>query len=500
MNEIKLSERKLILGAFAFIGIPYFLFLFSWLKLPYLIVTVPAFLFLAYKLYEYSKTFTEDYSICTFGLLTIILVALLWCWTAGIGYAFYQSGDQQHRNAVFHDLINYNWPVIFEQYDYGLVYYMGIWILPAIIGKVFAFITGSVDIAWAAGNAALLLWCALGVTITALLLVTKFRITKYMYLIVILLILVLFSGLDIVGWIGEEIYTKSFLPRLQHIEPWTGLFQFRSNTTQLFWVYNQAIPCWIATLLILKISDIRYLGFIFFSMFFYAPFCAIGLTPFIAYKIYNYYLEDKSLKRCFRAIFSNTNIVSGIIIGLITFLFYKTNHSVQSGFDFLFNRIDISIFTFSATWAVFFLLECVVFVVIVWQEQKKNPLLYITILTLAITSIIVIGEGGEVSFRASVSMPALFVIMCFVMDTVIKCLNNYNKKKVLLYCSIVVLCIGAMTPFTEYFRAFDNIKYYKKINVVADDIKTNNRADLYYTHNFIATNISKNWFYQYVLR
>ena len=60
--------------------------------------------------------------------------------------------------------------------------------------------------------------------------------------------------MDIVGLLltGNPSVIETRLCEKIHIEWWARFYQFSSFTTQLFWVFNQAVPAWIATLLVLS--------------------------------------------------------------------------------------------------------------------------------------------------------------------------------------------------------------------------------------------------------
>jgi len=64
------------------------------------------------------------------------------------------------RNAMFRDIVTYEWPVIYQK-NGAVVYYTDYWLVPALIGKIAGYTIGQVT---------LLLWGALGLTLTALLL------------------------------------------------------------------------------------------------------------------------------------------------------------------------------------------------------------------------------------------------------------------------------------------------------------------------------------------
>ncbi|MCD7796925.1 MAG: hypothetical protein LUG95_04795 [Clostridiales bacterium] len=94
-------------------------------------------------------------------LLILFVVALIWCWLGGTGGFFYQYLDYNWRNAIFHDLINYDWPVIYEETQRMLDYFIGVWLFPALVGKFFLLVGASAAVAWYAANAVLLIYCSL---------------------------------------------------------------------------------------------------------------------------------------------------------------------------------------------------------------------------------------------------------------------------------------------------------------------------------------------------
>ena len=103
-------------------------------------------------------------------LIVLAVVSLIAVFVSGVGEYIYSMPDHVFRRAIFNDLINYKWPVI---YDYrtqfnpraiavlgktegttALVYYTAFWMPSALVGKLFGT---------AAGNVFLLIWTSLGV-------------------------------------------------------------------------------------------------------------------------------------------------------------------------------------------------------------------------------------------------------------------------------------------------------------------------------------------------
>jgi hypothetical protein len=70
------------------------------------------------------------------------------------------------------------------------------------------------------------------------------------------------------------------------LEWWAVIFQYSSITTQLYFVFNQCIPAWIITLLIIDQKNSRNIFFYYSILIFYGPFPFIGLFPVVVYKFF----------------------------------------------------------------------------------------------------------------------------------------------------------------------------------------------------------------------
>ena len=184
-------------------------------------------------------------------LVVLFLIALLWAAFGGQGNHYYQSHDWNWRNAIFRDLIYQDWPVIYEKYNKALVYYIGFW-LPAasvvkIIAKIFpAILTTSA--AFTLGNQLLWIWTTIGVFLVELLLITYIKPKTVKKMLCVPVLLIGFSGLDILGVLYKIIVEDRKFANL-HLEWWMdGKMQFSSLTTCLFWVFNQCVIPWIVIL------------------------------------------------------------------------------------------------------------------------------------------------------------------------------------------------------------------------------------------------------------
>lgn len=216
-------------------------FLLTWVRLP---VSVPCVLAIAAAFILYScrrkqvdlfGRAEDDFALPSAAVLAVVLCALAWTFFSGIGGYFYQNEDHYGRNAIFHDLLNHSWPVYFDGTPYALDYYVGFWILPALVGKLLSALMGASWL-WPVANAALFVQTVWFLALTLLLLLAVVQVQALCKVCLSLVVFLLFSGMDVLmARYNPEAWRHQ-------IEWWAQCYQFSSNTTCLFWVYNQAVP------------------------------------------------------------------------------------------------------------------------------------------------------------------------------------------------------------------------------------------------------------------
>ena len=116
-------------------------------------------------------------------IIGIGIILLLWVIVSGVGGFIWQNTwDHKFRNAVFKDLVRYDWPVI--NGDVALCYYMGFWLPAALVGKVLGL---------GAGYLAQTIWAFIGVFIGFAIICQYLKSIK----ISNALIFIFYSGLDV---------------------------------------------------------------------------------------------------------------------------------------------------------------------------------------------------------------------------------------------------------------------------------------------------------------
>ncbi|MBE7433713.1 MAG: hypothetical protein HS100_07335 [Anaerolineales bacterium] len=424
--------------SYIYLLLPFILFLFGWVRLA---LALPLALILLFALYKLLFTNYQPFDFAQgksplstfhFSLSTVywLLITALWLLLSGIGGYAFQNWDHNWRNVVFRDLMNFDWPVYYAQPESGpvkmLVYYVGFWLPSALIAKFTN---------WQVANFVLFLWSLFGLLLVTHHLASALKTSP----LKATLLFILFSGLDILGTLFFPQDYPTIFPPITHLETWAGNLQYSSFTTQLFWVFNQAIPAWlvisvIANLAEEKQSDHRSeLIFLWSLCFFFAPLASLGLLPYI--------LIELIKQTDFKFLFKNLRweqLLAALIIFLLSSFFFASNTAAQQrGFQ------SLSLDKFLA----FFLLEGGILWFILAPSKYKDPRWIVTGVLLAIIPFIQIGSDRDFVMRASIA--PLFYLMLMTGETIF----NKSAPRFLLVTVYCLLLVGSFTPLYEINRS-----------------------------------------------
>ena len=369
--------------------IPILLFFLGFVRFYIGIVLSLIAIFLAYQS-------IKNYSSCGYKLnkkywCIVLIFLFVWLFFSGIGGFSYQNDDFHVRNAVFRDLIYYRWPV---KYDHAyFVYYFTYFLPSAFIGKITSFQFANI----------FLFFYSYVCIVTTFYFIHRF-IKKDSYWI--LVIFILFSGLDILAAPFKLFY-------LDHLEWWAGLFQYSSNTTQLYWVFNQSIPLWLILSLIININHNKSIVFLSSLSFFFSPYATICLIP-IALYLYLKNTRNFSIKH---NILSFDVLFSLLLIIVLGSFYLSGDGTYFSGliFNIVQNKTTILL-----TYFLFIGLELLLFIILTFRDNKKDILYRIIIVELLLIPLFVITKSNDFCMRSSI--PALFLLMTFFMKLVVVCI------------------------------------------------------------------------------
>jgi len=169
---MRLTHRTLKTAALAYLALPVLIFACGFLKWPLAAAACAAMLlgFLYARRDNFEIRYEKTLTVGVWQLTALAGVILLWTYLGGLNGLFFQSDDWPWRNAIYHDLVEKDWPVIYPERGSALVYYIGFWLPPALVAKLAGWVTGSAVWAWRAARGALWLWSALGLLLIALML------------------------------------------------------------------------------------------------------------------------------------------------------------------------------------------------------------------------------------------------------------------------------------------------------------------------------------------
>ena len=434
------TSKIFVIFSYLYLILPILIFVITWCNPIFASLGFILISFGAYFLYKNSAKLWIPSSKKEWLLLILgLILALAWVCSSGIGALVFQNPDHDCRNFIFETLVSNNWPVMLDYKDNHLMlsYYIGFWLPSAFIAKIFG---NNIQL----GYYFQILWATVGIFLVFYYLLSFFEKKNLLQI----MIFIFFSGLDILGAKFVGYPTNS----VSHLEWWYPEYQFSSFTTQLYWVFNQAIPAWLITLMILKESNNKNILFIYSTAFLSATLPAIGMFPIIVYCLFKNFSKENSFKfdvdyivSFLKSCFSYQNVLCLFFIILMTFCYLTGN---ISGSQRAVSEFDI--FEILKFLLYFLLLEVGVYMLLIWKFNKKEPLFYIALFLFLIYPFIKIGTSNDFCMRATI--PALVVLFLLIVKTLFS--DEILKYKKLCITLVICLLFGAVTPIHEMTRTF----------------------------------------------
>lgn len=495
ITSIRIPRNYLKIISVLTLLVPSFIFLAAWLRW-YIGIPLCGCLLAAFILYlkqqlhskksntifgERDNTFTISLP----SLICCILVAVVWAYLSGIGGRFTQSNDFHGRNAIMHDLLNHSWPVYFDNDQGALTYYIGFWLIPALLGKFFGLFFGPVY-AWKFANGFLLMQTVWFLFLIFLLMLSL--LNRRTYALPILLLFVMFSGMD-----GLMCFLKNDWST--HLEYWASDWQYSSITTCLFWVFNQSVPAWLCTLLCINsIDEVWFYGLFGSALALFAPFPLVGFFILCAccFLVFFFRCKDKTEKiLILKNTLSGCNLLS--IASIIPVLLYlRTNASVSD------SAFHIELFAYKYSFPQLILAH-LLFAVIEWgfyaamlfPRYRKEPVFIIVCVSLIAFPWFKAGKFyNDLPMRASI--PALQILMLYCAHDFINWEKNHRMGPVFVLAGL--LALGTLTPLTEFKRGIDEFNENLQRPVIRDDYKTV-LSEMANTDNFVCRDPDESFFF-----
>ncbi len=497
------KSRTFLSLSYVYILLPFLIFAAGWMK-AYIAAPVIAIVLVCFwKMCKESPKLwiPEITRENVIKILFILGVIAIWVYMSGIGKFVYQNRDHQVRNAIFNILVEYDWPVV--NYDIlskyagefdvtGLIYYIGYWLPSALVGKIFGL---------RVGYYAQAVWAVIGIALV------YYYICARAKKVVIwpLWIIIFFSGLDIIGVYLTNADIASY-ESIWHAEWWSNPYQYSSTTTQLFWVFNQAVPAWLCTMLVYVQKNNRNLVFILACCMLCSTFPFVGLMLIVLFVCFTRKYEaleafsssdwKVKVREYFKILIKDTctvqNVIAGGLIGILSFLYLFGNGS--GGRMFQQDPRGVAYYNSLPKLVLFLILEMVVYGVLVYRYNQRNKLYYFILVCLCVIPPIRVGYSTDFCMRASI--PFLFLLTILVIEAVER---SWKERRYSLFAGLViVLIIGSATPVLEIKRTWTYT--FERINtdmtVYEEDKDT---IEVLNAPNF-SGDIQNNFFFKYIAR
>ncbi|MEM1137011.1 MAG: hypothetical protein AAGI07_14335, partial [Bacteroidota bacterium] len=440
-----LQEQSFLVISVGYLLLPNLIFLLGWIRWYWAIpiASILLFAFFAFSNKNYLLDKKND-RLSHKELVLLSLVALGITFYTGIGNFTGQLIDFEKHNAVYHDLITKDWPVVYQSHQFVeeavlLDYYLG-WYLPvALLAKittihlteVYAFI-----------------WSSLGLLLS-LYWFLKICGSKNWWMILLFFFLGdLESVYTTIRFLAKSTISDSFNLKvlLQELKMTDIIFanftpNYSCQMTQYEWAPQHSLGAWISTGLILHFCyfkrDNSYVLFLGSLVLLWSPFVAVGLLPIILI----------SLTREFNSGFSGANLLAGPVLFAVMAIYYLA-HFPQD-FRWIWDVYENSQGLYKMP--LFILIKFGLLFSIAYLLLRKDKNLQVLLITVAISlslfPLIYIGYQADFTMRAS--SPAWFVLVALV---VIAFKKASGKKIKYFFFGLMVLSCTRYIFYGKHFQ------------------------------------------------
>ena len=402
-------------------------------------------------------------------MILLFIIITIWVILLGVGNICLPSGDTIYgRYAVFKDLIEFPFPIIYHENGYGFVYYFAHWIIPAIFGKIFNY-----NVA----NIILILWTSLPLFLTLILLSIYLNKIKTKQIFIIFLIFILFVPPSLIfhkeGNFGKGLLTV-----------------FATSFMNIYFLFNQSPAIYLMSVLFLLQKNSFNFAFLGLSIMLYSPYATLGIIPFMIAKAI---IEISADKNELKNIFSVSNILSSISIFPILLLYFSSTATKSDGLRFVLTDYPVLYLI------ELFMIKFGIIFILLFKYNKKNYLFYVSLFTLIAVSLI--QYSGDHNFHRT-NITALFFLSIFLTDYFI---NHFNENSLRKYLLLIIFMIGIFRGYIELDQIdfyLKQIKTFGKVNMedMAVNKTFNTKNNSWHLITITCQDVDNSTFFKYIAK
>lgn len=383
-------------------------------------------------------------------LLACAFIAVIWVSFGGAGHIVYANTiDWMVRDALLRDLIQASG---LPAYDFGGEMYLLraplAYNLPAALAGKATGLQIADKLLWA--------WTALGTFLFLALLPFKGKLTPKLALI--MLVPVIFSGMDIIGFMFPDFDMVAFPLPFTKLDWWLRApprVAYFSNTTQIFWSPHHVLPGWIAAALLYRhyesSSATRIAPVVLAVLPLWSPLTWLGVIPLFLLPI----LRKQNLRFTNRELLGALLLAPGALLAILYLTLSASNVAFGPTFVDATNNMTFAQLTnfgkvvwYVVSYSFFIFVEFVILALLV-RHAIPGRLFFASIAVLCALPLISLGPYNDLAMRASI--PAL-AMLCIATINFLQS-PAARAKPIRLVALVLVLAAGAFTPYFEFYRA-----------------------------------------------
>lgn len=258
---MKVRSMYLYLAGLGYLSIAVAIFFITWLSLPVALVTTVVFfagaLFLARAICNFLGDDCFVFGVGQLGAIALVFLFLLS--TAHGDFIGTVGVDIPYRDAMYHDLIAYPWPLVydFEGGRYAFVYYHAFWLVPAGVSYL-------LGLGWTGSHVVLFAWTYLGLCLTVLMLCELLQARRRGHVLFVCLLFLFWSAPCLLGMIVKSVFAQTalYIPDTPGVYAWQfagGMdhgyrLDYFSRTTRdgIENTYNQYVAMFLVSAMFLR--------------------------------------------------------------------------------------------------------------------------------------------------------------------------------------------------------------------------------------------------------
>lgn len=458
-----MSANKLYSGIIIYLYLPLIVFMLGWVSpvvsVPVLIISIIGIFFAMKNVWNDNKSKIIPVSVLEIGLIFVLFIFFFIF--VGQGDLFPQDFDWHKHHAIFNDLLNYSWPVVYDN-DSMLTYYLGQYIVPAAIAKILFHSNLVMRIM-------IPVWNALGLLLVYIFMVSFLNAETKVKKLGIILAVIFWGGGTNWGNIVYRIAGHETIGMLDGQYKWIDIerirIHFASNYDACYGAFQHVISPWVAcsffvgnrkntetyVMLALPLMFSATFGFVYFA----------ALLLFFA--IYDL-VKDKRFKEWIKTIFSKGNLLLLPMAAVV--LIYLAGNFLGEKPSAVGVRI-IPMTGYMDFFIIFVLCEFLGYAIFLFKRNKRNVMFYAIIIELLIIPFISLGLFNDLCSRGGI--PARYILMLLCIEQI------YNSaQKDWCYVGLAtLLVIAALNTEVQICAHIDRtIADWKEKSYLKDDYKS----------------------------